>query len=90
MVFLVYQVSDICNKIKEFQLQETFTDRKLSNNTLMEEIKSVVLGKYEFEYRDLSITIYYFWPFLSFLAYQSSILFGFFNQIVPLKVNAVD
>ena len=41
-------------KIKEFQFEEPFTDRKLSSSTLMEKMKLIVTGKWKTEYRNLS------------------------------------
>ena len=47
-------------KIKEFEFEDHSIDRKLSINTLMGEIKPIDMGKYEFEYRDISRSISFF------------------------------
>ena len=49
MKFLVY-----CAKIKEVQFEDPFTDRKLSIDALMEDVKPVATAKFELECRDVS------------------------------------
>ena len=39
----------VCVKVKEFQFEDTATNRKLSNNTLVEEVKLILMEKYESE-----------------------------------------
>ena len=45
---------DDCEKMTEFQFDNPSTDKKLSSNALMEEVKPILLEKREFQYRDLS------------------------------------
>ena len=47
-----HENSSACAKMKKFQFEDAFTDKKLSINTLMEEIKPIVTLKLEFEYRN--------------------------------------
>ena len=49
-----------CPKMEEFQLEDPSTDRTLSIETLMEEVEPIVMGKYEFEYRDISKLLPFF------------------------------
>ena len=66
MRFSAYHENSVdCAKVKEFPFEDPFKDKKLSANTLMEGIKPTVMGKFEFEYKDMS-------KLIALLDYQDS------------------
>ena len=52
-----------CVKIKEFQIEDPFTAKKLPFTTLIEELKPIVKEKSEFEHRIKLKLISFFKPF---------------------------
>ena len=69
LAFLAYHENSIeVGRVKEFQLEQTCTDKKLSNGTLMEEIQPIVMEKSEIECTDSSKLL----SSLAFLGYQDS------------------
>ena len=57
-----HEKSVACAMIKELQIQDSSTVTKLSIITFMERVKQLVMEKYDFEYRDKSDLISFYWP----------------------------